>query len=245
MSMSRRSLLAAGAGLAVAAPALAQARYVIGHNNPFEPFAYVEEGKSKGLLIEIVAESLASGEVRFAWKPLPLERVEGELQGGHIQAIGFTGVTPARRQALDFSKTLVVTGAAIFARADSNAPTDVAAYRGRTVVTPALGPLAQQIRQQHPEVRVMTVDTYEQSLEAVLAHRADAAALNFQVGIRLVRSRFPGRFDLPVRPYAEVPLAFAVAKGKHAELLEAFERGHNLIEIDGRKDEIVARWSRG
>ena len=48
------------------------------------------------------------------------------------------------------------------------------------------------------------------------------AALNFQAGIQIANDLHPGLVGLPRAPYAPLPLAFAVAKGRNANLLRRF-----------------------
>jgi polar amino acid transport system substrate-binding protein len=114
-----------------------------------------------------------------------------------------------------------------------------------TVVTPERGPLAADIRRRFPQVKLITVASYDASLAAVLSGQADVAALNFQVGQRLINSTYPGRFSMPAEPYLRVPLAFAVAKGRNAELLAAFDRALAELKAEGAIDRLYARWLKG
>jgi hypothetical protein len=69
-------------------PAVAQNRtYRIGHDDPFEPFAFVENGRSRGLLIDIVAAILGHAGLAFDYRPLLLAAIEAELAAGTIDAI--------------------------------------------------------------------------------------------------------------------------------------------------------------
>ena len=69
--------------------------------------------------------------------------------------------------------------------------------------------------------------------------------MNYQVGQRLANQRYAGRFTLPERPYAELPLAFAVAKGRNAPLLAAFDAGLAAAIADGTHARIVRSWTGG
>jgi hypothetical protein len=64
-------------------PAVAQNRtYRIGHDDPFEPFAFVENGRSRGLPIDIVAAILSHGGVAFDYRPLSLTPSRPSWQQG-------------------------------------------------------------------------------------------------------------------------------------------------------------------
>lgn len=246
---SRRTFLFSGAA-ALTAMSLpqtgsAQATLLIGHDAPFEPFGYVENGQSRGMLVEAVAEILTRAGMAFRFRGLALDAIEGALAAGSVDALAFKGVSPERSLHMDFSAPLIITGGAAFARPGLAAATDLAAYNGMTVVTPERGPLAPDIRRRYPDIKLLAVASYDASLEAVLAGAADAAALNFQVGQRLVNSKYPGKFSMPAAPYLEVPLAFAVAKGRNAALLAAFNRALAAHQADGALDRLYARWLKG
>ena len=89
----------------------------------------------------------------------------------------------------------------------------------------------------------MTVTTgYDESFEAVLAGKADAAALNLQGGIRLARAKYAGKFRLPSEPFISLPLAFAVARGKDADLLRKLDEQLAAIRADGSLAATERRW---
>jgi ABC-type amino acid transport substrate-binding protein len=111
--------------------------------------------------------------------------------------------------------------------------------------TDARGPLAAQIRRDYPQVKLLTVDSYDAALDTVLDGQADVAALNFQVGQQLVRRKYPGKLVLPEQPYTKLPFAFAVANGRQAELLQRFDRSLAALRQDGTIDHLVDQWMRG
>jgi polar amino acid transport system substrate-binding protein len=214
----------------------------IGHDAPFEPFAMIENGRSTGLIIDVVAEAMKRMKREFAFVVLKLDESDQALADGKIDALAFKGDTPQRRQHFDFSAPIVVSGGALFSRAGTPASKSLKDFAGKTVVTPRRGPLAAQIAKAAPDVTVLPSTSYEESLEWVLSGKADAAALNFQAGIRMARARHPGKFTLPSEPYVSVPLAFSVAKGKHAELLRSFDAALAAMKSDGAFRAIEERW---
>jgi len=249
MNANRRNFIASGAAAlaAIAMPRLTSAQQPlrIGHDAPFEPFGFVENGVSRGMLVEAVGEILKRAGRDCVFQGLALDAIEAALAAGRIDALAFKGISEERRAHMDFSAPLVITGGAAFARPGLAASADLAAYNGMTVVTPERGPLAADIRRRFPQVKLITVASYDASLAAVLSGQADVAALNFQVGQRLINSTYPGRFSMPAEPYLRVPLAFAVAKGRNAELLAAFDRALAELKAEGAIDRLYARWLKG
>jgi len=229
------------AALLIAMPARADP-IRIGHDAPFEPFAMIENGRSTGLILEVVAEAMKRMKQEFAFVVLKLDDSDQALIDGKIDALAFKGDTPLRRQQFDFSAPIVISGGALFTRAGTPASKSLKDFAGKTVVTPRRGPLAAQIEKAAPDVKVLPSTSYEESLDWVLAGKADAAALNFQAGIRMARAKHPGKFTLPSEPYISVPLAFAVAKGRNADLMKRFDAALAAMKSDGAFKAIEERW---
>jgi len=223
-----------------AAGATMNARLRVGFDNPFEPFAWVENGEPKGMLIELVARVLEESGLSWTFAPLPLEEIEQALSEGRIDAIAFKGVTPERERSLSFSEPLLVTGGAIFTRKGRPPSANLRDYAGRTVVTPRRGPLYAPIARQYPELALLDGESYEGSFDALLAGRADLAALNWQAGIRMANRRYPGRVELPEAPYVSVPLAFAVGKGRMGGAMQRFRDAQ--AKLAGSLERIAAKW---
>jgi polar amino acid transport system substrate-binding protein len=214
----------------------------IGHDAAFEPFAMVESGRATGLILDIVAEAMKRMKRDFAFAVLTLDEADSALADGKVDALAFKGDTAERRARMDFSAPIVVSGGALFPRAGTPASKRLEDFGGKTVVTPRRGPLFAQIAQTAPDVKLAESTSYAGSFEMVIAGKADAAALNLQAGLRMARKSYPGKIALPSEPYIAVPLAFAVAKGKNAELLKDFNTTLAAMKADGSFKAIEEKW---
>ncbi|MCW5771652.1 MAG: amino acid ABC transporter substrate-binding protein [Rhodospirillaceae bacterium] len=239
--MRRLSFVLAAATLLTAMPAGAEPTR-IGHDAPFEPFAMVENGRSTGLILDIVAEALKRSGVDFVFVPLKLDESETAVVEGKVAALAFKGDTPDRRKRLDFSQPIVVSGGALFPPAGHPPSASLKDFAGKTVVTPRRGPLAAQIAKAAPDVKVLPSTSYAESLAWVLAGKADAAALNWQAGLRMARANHPGKFALPTAPYVSVPLSFAVAKGRNGDLRAKVDAAVAAMRADGTIKAIEEKW---
>jgi polar amino acid transport system substrate-binding protein len=214
----------------------------IGHDAAFEPFAMVESGRATGLILDIVAEAMKRMKRDFAFAVLTLDEADSALADGKVDVLAFKGDTAERRARMDFSAPIVVSGGALFPRAGTPASKRLEDFGGKTVVTPRRGPLFAQIAQTAPDVKLAESTSYAGSFEMVIAGKADAAALNLQAGLRMARKSYPGKIALPSEPYIAVPLAFAVAKGKNAELLKDFNTTLAAMKADGSFKAIEEKW---
>jgi len=212
----------------------------IGFDNPFEPFAWMEDGQAKGMLIDVVADILAEARLSHVFVPLPLEAIEPALADGRIDAIAFKGITPERERVMAFSEPLLVTGGAIFTRRGRTASANLRDYAGMRVVTPRRGPLHAQIEREFPDLALIDGESYEGSFDTLLAGRADLAALNWQAGMRVANRRYAGQVELPAAPYVSVPLAFAVSRGRSDGVLRRFRDAH--AKLAGSLERTTANW---
>lgn len=194
----------------------------IGFDHPFQPFAWLKDGVPGGSLIERVAAVMRRAGLAFEWVPMTLEQTEPALYAGEVNALAFKGITPERAPLMDFSDTLIVSGAALFRAPGLRESDDPRDFPGLRAATPRRGPLAAQFARDYPMVGLQLVDSYESAFEALVRGEVQLAALNFQAGIQIANDLHPGMVGLPRAPYAPLPLAFAVAKGRNEDLLCRF-----------------------
>ena len=214
----------------------------IAYNNLLPPLSEVKDGQPTGLAVEILAAALERAGIAIELVPLPLEQMELSLQDGRAIAAFPMAITAERREVLDFSDTLLMTGGALYVRAPELTPEGLKALAGKTVVTPKTGPLAAFIRKTAPEVKLVVAEDYESSLARLVAGEADAAALNYQAGTMIANRGYPGRVTTPAAMFLELPLGAAVIKGRNAELLAGLNTGLASIRADGTWDRINKGW---
>jgi polar amino acid transport system substrate-binding protein len=214
----------------------------VAHQADFPPFAYVQDGKSVGLFVDLLAAAAAREGMQLEFVPVPFSDVQQTLVDGRAQAIFPLGNSPERRIAFDFSDEFLPTGGALFVRTADLAPANLAALAGKSLVTPRTGPLAGYIAKNAPDVKLILSSNYEDSLAQVIRGDADAAALNVQVGAQLAAKLYPGQLKRGPGMFAEQPLAVGVTKGQNALLLQRLNAGLAAIKADGTWQRINERW---
>src|SRR3954464_1038600 len=214
----------------------------VAHAESFPPYAEARGGRSEGLAVDILRSAAAKAGLQLTLVVVPFEELQRTVEDGRADAIFPTGITPERRKTLDFTAPLLSTGGSLYVRAPDEAPDELAALSGKTVVTPRTGPLAAYIEKNAPQVKVLRSASYEESLAQLVEGKADAAALNSHVGGRIADKLYPGKVNVARRMFLEVPLALAVKKGTQAALLEHFDKGLAAIRADGTWEDIHRRW---
>lgn len=218
------------------------ARLRVGYDADFAPLTFAEDSSVAGLVIDILNLSFGRIGCVAEYVAVALPEQENAVTAGEIDAIAFKAVVPERAAAYDFSAPLTTSGAAWFNR--TGMPCGERPSAGSRIATPGAGPLLAQLQRDYPGLVYLDVDTYAESLDAVIGGTADCAALNFHVGCYLANRDHPGGFNLPDAPFQKLPLALAVAKGANASLLRDFDTALAALREDGSLDEIEARWVR-
>jgi ABC-type amino acid transport substrate-binding protein len=208
----------------------------------FPPFVEMQDGKPVGLLVDILTAAVAREKIDAVIVPVPFAQVQETLRDGRAEAIFPLAVTPERRKSFDFTAPLVMTGGALFVRAPNPTPAGLSALAGKTVVTPGTGPLAAYIRKVAPEIKLVITTDYPESLARLVEGKADAAALNYQVGASLANKLHPGQVTVPHKMFSAEPDAVAVAKGQHAYLLKRLNAGIAAMRADGTWQKIDDHW---
>jgi ABC-type amino acid transport substrate-binding protein len=173
--------------------------------------------------------------------PAAIDQQTAALKDGRADAV-LSASTPERRESLDFSSPVVMTGGALYVRAPHPTPDSLASLAGKTVVTPRTGPLADYIRKTAPEVNLAVTKDYDESLARVMSGDAQAAALNFLAGGRIAARLYPGQFTLPHKMFYQQPFAVGVPKGQNAAHLATLNAGLAAIRSDGSWQTINDRW---
>ena len=224
---------ALAACLALSSAAFAQTLR-IAHAESFPPYAEARGGESHGMAVDLLRAAAARAGLQVTFVIVPFEELQRTLEDGRADAIFPTGITPERRKTLDFSAPLLSTGGSLYVRAPAQAPDELAALVGKTVVTPRTGPLAAYIEKNAPGVKVVRTASYEESLAQLVEGKADAAALNSHVGGAIADKLYPGKVNVARRMFLEVPLAVAVPKGTRAEVLGRLSQGIEGVRAGGR-----------
>lgn len=201
-----------------------------------------KNGETVGEAADILRAAAARAHIEITFVPLS-EPSEKMLASGAADAVAPYLETPQALERYDFTAPLMTSGGGLFVRAPNTAPGDFQSLAGKIVVTPSFGPFVSYIRKNYPGVHVVVSASYQESLDQVLAGRADAAALNVQEGASVVAQSYAGKIVVPLTPFLQETLALIVLKGRHADLVERINTGLAAIRADGTLQQIEAKWN--
>lgn len=211
--------------------------------NNYPPFTYVKNGKSAGLIVDILKAAASQQKINIKFVPVPFAEVQKVLTDRRAEAIAPLTITAERQKSYDFSTPLLATGGALFVRSPEKTPASLAALAGKIVVTPKTGPFAVYIQEHAPDINLVITENYEKSFDYIISGKADAAVLNIQVGNTLIKQSYTGKVTAPKKMFNEFPLAIAVAKNQHAALLQKLNAGLATLRADGTLQWLYKKWS--
>lgn len=188
------------------------ARLTIVVEESFSPFVHVEDGRAVGLAIEALDAAARLSGVELEYIPAPASNVQAIIAAGRAQAAFPLAVNAERLAVFDFSEPVLTTGGGFFVAAPSPSPSGLESLRGKTVATPATGPLAAFLRANAPETALLLTKDYIEPLRMVVSGQADAAALNLEAGALLAEQHFSGRITIPADHFLKLPLALGLSK---------------------------------
>jgi polar amino acid transport system substrate-binding protein len=223
-------------------PAASQPFRIV-HNDSLPPLVGGVDGKSVGYAIDIVRAAAGRSGLDVTFMPAAIDQQIPTITGGGADAV-LSANTPERRESLDFSDPVVMTGGALYVLSPRPTPDTLLSLAGKTVVTPRTGPLAGYIKKAAPEIQLVVTKNYEESLARVIGGEADAAALNFLAGGRIANRLYAGRFTLPTSVFYEQPFAVGVPKGCNAATIAKINAGLTAIRADGAWQKISDHWTK-
>ncbi len=211
------------------------------HNEAFPPFIYLENGKTTGLAADLLNAAAEKANIVINYVPVPFAEIQGSLDT-KADAIFPLAINDERKKIYDFSSPVFLTGGAFFVLKPDSTPVDLEELKNKKITTPKSGPLANYRIKNYPESTVLVTKNYDESLEQLIKKDAEVAALNLQVGTALAEQQHPGSITLPDELFLPLPMALAVKKSEHSDLLSRLNQGLEQITREGIAEEINQSW---
>ena len=203
-----------------------------------------DKGKTVGQVADVLRAIAAREHIDFVFVRLTGTSAE-MLESKAAEAVApFVATADARRR-YDLTSTLMILAGSLFVRAPGVAADGMQEMAGKTIATPTFDPFVAYIHAMYPSVHVLPTKSYEESLDLVLAGKADEAALNSEKGASIVAASYAGKISVPLRPFLVERLVLAVLKGQHPKLVAKVNAGIAAIQADGTFAQIEAKWRGG
>lgn len=240
----------AGAVLAMTLPAgaaMAKDTYVAGVEASFPPWAYVEEGKFKGIAIDAMRAIAEDQDIDVKFTDMPWPSLIPALAQGRIDLL-VTGlnVTPERAEVLDFTIPWWENDDEILVPADSETTMIDAICCGATIgaqngATQYLWLEKNLVNKEGTDVSLRGYDDYVVAVADMLAGRLDAVVTSTDTAEDFIANGRPVRIVGTIQQ--NQPQALAVQKGDPNGLLGKLNKGIMNIYDSGKWAAIVKTYS--
>lgn len=209
----------------------------IGHHSDFRPFAYVHDGRSQGILIEIAKLVVESSNIQIEFAACALDNSHDKLKSGDLDAFVGTAITKEREKELNFSPPLLTTGAAWFVPSTNN--NVIGGPKIRTVTTPRSGPLIALIHKLYPTLAIKPATDYFDALGLVASGDVDAAALNYHAGRYYAQCRYADVFRMPDKAFHELQLAMVFGENISVKVIDTINSAIISMTDNGEIEPLV------
>ena len=251
-SVSRRSFLglaggtAALLGLAACGGNKADGKsYIVATDTTFAPFEFTDEnGDFVGIDLDLLAAISADQGFTYELNPLGFDAAVAALESNQADAvIAGMSITPKREEDYDFSDPYYDSYVCAAVAEDSDVQ-DLEGLRGATVAckngTQSLA-WAESIAEEY-ELSITYFADSDMMYQDVLTGNSVACFEDYPVMTYGVSQGNGMRIVAEESEEFSTPYAFAVMKGKNAELVEMFNAGLANIKESGEYDEILAKY---
>lgn len=223
--------------------------YVIATDTAFAPFEYqLADGTSVGIDMDIIKAIAEKQGIKIEIKALGFDAALQSVQSGQADGvIAGMSITDERKKVFDFSNPYYDSTVCCAIAVDSDI-TDMEALKGKTVAVKN-GTMSAKWADSMKDKYGYTVTTFETSdimYQDVLSGNSVACFEDTPVmayAISNPDSAINGKLKIIQEAAANsefaTPYGFAVAKGKNAGLLQAFNDGLKSLKDSGEYDKIV------
>ncbi|RKD21619.1 polar amino acid transport system substrate-binding protein [Caminicella sporogenes DSM 14501] len=215
---------------------------VIGGDNYFPPFEYVDEnGVYKGFNVDIMRAIAIEMGIDVELKPMPWFQVILALNEKKIDAIQGMKYSKIRNYIYDFSEPYIVTSQAIFVHIDNKCIVDLQDLYGKKVAVQK-NDIALDMLKNIQNIDIIETENQENALDRLLKGKVDAYVGNKLTGLYIIQKKgYAKNIKIVGEEINPQKYCFAVNKGDK-KILEIFNEGLHRIKKNGTYDKIYKKW---
>lgn len=207
----------------------------------YPPFEYLNDaGEPEGFNIDILTRIAEIMGIDLRISLGPWDEVRREIEQGEIDALAGMYRTDERDEKVDFSIPHFISSFGVFVPEDSDMRS-VDDIRDRRILVQAQDLGHDYLVENDIGSEIVTVDSWDAVLPALVDGEADCAVMGMIQGMRLLRDEGFRSVRVLSEPLLQRSYCIAVREGDR-ELLQLFNEGLNLLKTSGEYDEIYEEW---
>lgn len=223
----------------------ANKKYIIACDAKYAPFSFEEDGKYKGIDVEILDAVAKEEKFEYELKPMDFNGVIPGLTANQIDgAIAGMSITDERKESLDFSDGYFVSGLSLVVNEDNTDIKGIEDVKGKNVSIKK-GTAGSKYAEENESKYDLKLNYFEDSpsmFQAVENKNCDFLLEDYPVIAYKIKIDSAAKLKIVGDKLYTVDYGFAVQKGANKELLEKFNNGLKKLKENGKYDEIVAQY---
>jgi PAS domain S-box-containing protein len=216
---------------------------VVGGDHHYPPFEFLDDkGRPAGFTVELTRAIAGEMNLDVRIELGPWADTVERLKQGEIDAVQGIFYTPERDRTLNFSSQYLVSHYVGVTRADDGAPLEtLSALAGRSVAVQAGDAILEPLVQQAPDARIMTVETQEDIMRAVMEGDTDCGVIVRFIALHFISENGWAGLRLGKQSLFAGEYCYAVPQGNDA-LLAQFTEGLRILKHSGEYQRIYDKW---
>jgi polar amino acid transport system substrate-binding protein len=223
----------------------ANKKYLIACDAKYAPFSFEENGKYKGIDVEILEAIAKEEKFEYELKPMDFNGIIPGLTSNQLDgAIAGMSITDERKQSLDFSEGYFVSGLSMVVNKSNTSINSEADLKGKNASIKK-GTAGAKFAEDNQAKYGLNLSYFEDSpsmFQAVENGNADFLLEDYPVIAYKVKVDSNSKLRIAGDKLTNVDYGFAVKKGENADLMKKFNEGLKKIKDNGQYDKIVGQY---
>ncbi|MBE6072485.1 MAG: transporter substrate-binding domain-containing protein [Clostridium butyricum] len=220
-------------------------KYIIACDAKYAPFSFEEDGKYKGIDVELL-EAIAKQEgFEYELKPMDFSAIIPGLTANQLDgAIAGMSITDERKQSLDFSDSYFESGLSLVVNANNTEINGQADLQDKSAAIKK-GTAGSQFAEDNQEKYNLQLNYFDDSPTMFLdVENGNSDFLIEDYPVIGYKIKVDGNSKLKIagEKLTTANYGFAVNKGENAELLQKFNDGLKKLKENGEYDKIIGQY---
>ncbi len=220
---------------------------IVGFDESFPPYEWLENKESKGFNLDVVAAVVAKMGRQVEFRGLPWAQAMTDLKAGEIHLLSGAGITDERKKFMIYTDSFAASDYVIFSRNDNTAISGTTKDEVmKSLASKKVGVLAGgtvlEILRPYREIELVTGQNDLELFKKMGKNEIDAVFTDKLVGLYHIKNE-----NLPYKvvgePLKTLPMATAASKkDSNQALVDSYNKALAEVKADGTFDKIYEKW---
>ena len=220
-------------------------KYIIACDSKYAPFSFEENGKYKGIDVELLDAIAKEEKIEYELKPMDFDGIIPGLTSNQLDgAIAGMSITDERKKSLDFSDGYFVSGLSLVVNKDNTEINGESDLNGKSasIKKGTAGTKFAEDNESKYGLKLNYFDDSPSMFQAVENKNCDFLLEDYPVIAYKIKVDPNSKLKIAGEKLTNVDYGFAVKKGGNADLLKKFNEGLKKLKDNGEYDKIVNQY---